>query len=111
MFFAGGIVGHLMTLFEVGVVFLGLGLVIAFLVLLGIIGFVYKKLREKYEDIEQGKKELQDHINRVNEARVSEMKQLHARLEALEEKLGVVLQPEGPHKELAKEKLRAHARK
>ena len=100
-----------MALLELGPVVLACLLIGGFLLLLLLMNIVYKRLEEKLERLEGFEKKFEEHIERVNSARVSEMKQLHARIEALEEKIGVLLQPEGPHKELAKEKVRAHARK
>lgn len=100
-----------MTVFEIGVIFLALGLAICVVFLLMIIGLVYKKLRDKYEILEGRERELQDSINRVNEARVSESKELRKSVESIEHKLDVLLTPDSAEKELAKEKVRAHARK
>ncbi len=100
-----------MTVFEIGVIFLALGIAICFVLLLMLIGFVYKKLRDKYESLEEREKGLQESINRVNEARVTEGKDLRKSMESIEHKLDVLLTPEGAEKELAKEKIKAHARK
>ena len=56
-------------------------------------------------------KGLQESINRVNEARVTESRDLRKSMESIEHKLDVLLTPEGAEKELAKEKIKAHARK
>ncbi len=100
-----------MALLELGPVVLACLLIGGFLLLLLLMNIVYKRLEEKFERLEGVERKFEEHIERVNSARVSEMKQLHARIEALEEKIGVLLQPEGPHKELAKEKVRVRARK
>lgn len=100
---------------EIGVVVLGLGLVFSIAILLVIVGFIYKhldrKVAEKFDELADKNKELRSSITKVNEARVSDSKDMRKTLDSIEQKLDVLLKPDGAEKELEKEKVRVQAKK
>ena len=100
-----------MAILEVSVALLALGLALSIAVVLFIIIFVYthldKKLVKKISEIPTKEKELRDYIKKANDARILDIRELNKRMESIEQKLEVLLQPEGEAKEVAKEKVRS----
>ncbi len=101
-----------MAILELTVLFLAFGFILTVGVSLFIVFFIYthfkKKLKHKADELTE---EFQNNIARVNNVGFAETKELRKRVEAVEEKLDALLQPEGDAKEVAKEKVKVHARK
>lgn len=73
--------------------------------------FSNKKLMKKIADLKKGEHELRDSIEKVNNARAKENKELKGRLDVIEEKLSIVVKAEGLEKKVEMEKIRAQMKK
>ena len=81
----------------------------AYIFFTGIIIYFYrfsnKRLMKKIMELKRKEKDMYSLIEKINAARVREHKEAGKRLDALEEKVGVLLKPEGNEKELEREKV------
>src|SRR3989344_7251629 len=104
-----------MAIVEIGIVMLGLGMILGLAIVIFLLAFVYthldKKLLKKFSELSNKDNESWNNITKVNEARANEARELRKRIEAIEEKLNIALQPESEAKEIAKEKIAVKARK
>ncbi len=99
-----------MEIFDQTIV-LAFGLITLFGIIVILMELAYKNLEHKFDRLQGLENTLALHVNRINEARIAEGKEIKKRFEAIEEKIEALLQPEGPHKELAKERVHAHVHK
>lgn len=99
-----------MALFEIGIMALAAGLIFSIAVISIALLLIYRRLNTKmlhiFEELESHDKELRTGISKVNEARVSDSKELGKKMDSIEQKLDALLQPDGQARELAKEKIR-----
>ena len=93
---------------------LALGLLLGMAVVFFLLVFIYthldKKFMKKFSEFSNREREVWGGISKVKGASNSEVRELKERLDSLESKLDLLLQPEGEAKELAKEKLKSVAR-
>ena len=87
---------------------------VAFVAFSGTLVFFYRfsnrRLLKKILSIRHSAEELKEFVERLNKARHSEIKELSSRMERLEDVVATLLEPEGEHRELAKEKVHARRR-
>ena len=90
---------------------LGISLIFTIIIVLLMYRHSNSRLMQKIADLKKKEREIESNISKVNEARTADSKELHKKIESLEHKLDVLLQPESQLKELAKEKIKVRARK
>lgn len=87
------------------------GLIALFGVIVVLMELAHRKLENKFDRLDRLENQLATHLAKINEARLAESKDLHQRLEAIEDRMGVRLLPEAGAKEPAKERGGAHTKK
>ena len=103
-----------MAILEISMVMLTVVLVLFAAVVFFLLVFVYthldKKFMLKLSEFSEQNREVWAGISRVKGAGNSELRELKERIDLLEEKLDILVQPEGDAKEIAREKAKILAR-
>ncbi len=88
------------------------GLIALFGVIVILMELAHRKLEHKFDRLDRLEGQLATHLAKINESRLAESKELFSRIEAIEDRIGVALLPEGAAKAPAKDKAGgAHSRK
>ena len=88
------------------------GFFAAFLLMLVLIyRFSNKRLMEKIRELKRKDAELNKVVEKVNNARVSDNRELRKRLQSIEERVDIILKPEIDEKVLEAEKIIARSRR
>ena len=68
--------------------------------------FSNKRLIEKIADIKKKEAELHKMVDKLYEVRTEDNREMKRRMKAIEEKMDFITRPEGPEKEMQREKLK-----
>ncbi len=103
-----------MAILEISVVMLGLGLLLCVSIIFFVIVFIYthldKKFMKKFNELIEREHEMWGGISKVKGASSSEVRDIRNRIELLEQKIDILVQPGEEAKAIAKEKIKAVAR-